>query len=69
MQLLRIDIAFIQPPVEELGQEKSTFPTRFHLVFHFVFLFCMQEMIPPGSHTGFSGLHLPFVGFTYTTER
>uniref|UniRef100_A0A803TTK6 Serine/threonine-protein kinase MRCK beta n=1 Tax=Anolis carolinensis TaxID=28377 RepID=A0A803TTK6_ANOCA len=26
------------------------------------------EMIPPGSHTGFSGLHLPFVGFTYTTE-
>uniref|UniRef100_A0A670HKW7 Serine/threonine-protein kinase MRCK beta n=1 Tax=Podarcis muralis TaxID=64176 RepID=A0A670HKW7_PODMU len=27
-----------------------------------------EEMIPPGSHTGFSGLHLPFVGFTYTTE-
>lgn len=28
-----------------------------------------QEMLPPGSHTGFSGLHLPFIGFTFTTER
>nr|XP_033806736.1 serine/threonine-protein kinase MRCK beta isoform X2 [Geotrypetes seraphini] len=27
-----------------------------------------HEMVPPSSHTGFSGLHLPFVGFTYTTE-
>ncbi|XP_028926631.1 serine/threonine-protein kinase MRCK beta isoform X2 [Ornithorhynchus anatinus] len=26
------------------------------------------EMVPPGSHTGFSGLHLPFIGFTFTTE-
>ncbi|XP_053783559.1 serine/threonine-protein kinase MRCK beta isoform X3 [Desmodus rotundus] len=26
------------------------------------------EMLPPGSHTGFSGLHLPFIGFTFTTE-
>nr|XP_014344022.1 PREDICTED: serine/threonine-protein kinase MRCK beta isoform X1 [Latimeria chalumnae] len=26
------------------------------------------EIVPPASHTGFSGLHLPFVGFTYTTE-
>ncbi|KAM8781802.1 serine/threonine-protein kinase MRCK beta [Rhynchonycteris naso] len=26
------------------------------------------EMRPPGSHTGFSGLHLPFIGFTFTTE-
>ncbi|XP_054548798.1 serine/threonine-protein kinase MRCK beta isoform X2 [Talpa occidentalis] len=26
------------------------------------------EMLPPGSHAGFSGLHLPFVGFTFTTE-
>lgn len=26
-------------------------------------------MLPPGSHSGFSGLHLPFVGFTFTTER
>jgi hypothetical protein len=29
----------------------------------------MQEILPPGSHTGFSGLHLPFIGFTFTTER
>lgn len=28
-----------------------------------------QEMLPPGSHPGFSGLHLPFIGFTFTTER
>lgn len=28
-----------------------------------------QEILPPGSHTGFSGLHLPFIGFTFTTER
>ncbi|VFV25365.1 serine threonine-protein kinase [Lynx pardinus] len=27
------------------------------------------EILPPGSHTGFSGLHLPFIGFTFTTER
>ncbi|XP_058844160.1 serine/threonine-protein kinase MRCK beta-like isoform X12 [Acipenser ruthenus] len=26
------------------------------------------DVVPPGSHTGFTGLHLPFVGFTYTTE-
>ncbi|XP_058511445.1 serine/threonine-protein kinase MRCK beta isoform X1 [Ochotona princeps] len=26
------------------------------------------EVLPPGSHTGFSGLHLPFIGFTFTTE-
>ncbi|XP_044515844.1 serine/threonine-protein kinase MRCK beta [Gracilinanus agilis] len=26
------------------------------------------EIVPPGSHTGFSGLHLPFIGFTFTTE-
>lgn len=29
----------------------------------------VQELLPPGSHTGFSGLHLPFIGFTFTTER
>ncbi|XP_036094349.1 serine/threonine-protein kinase MRCK beta isoform X3 [Rousettus aegyptiacus] len=26
------------------------------------------DMLPPGSHSGFSGLHLPFIGFTFTTE-
>ncbi|XP_012579821.1 PREDICTED: serine/threonine-protein kinase MRCK beta [Condylura cristata] len=26
------------------------------------------EMLPPSSHAGFSGLHLPFIGFTFTTE-
>ncbi|KAI1895402.1 hypothetical protein AGOR_G00105920 [Albula goreensis] len=25
------------------------------------------DIVPPVSHTGFSGQHLPFVGFTYTT--
>lgn len=29
----------------------------------------VQEVLPPGSHAGFSGLHLPFIGFTFTTER
>lgn len=28
----------------------------------------MQDIAPPISHTGFTGQHLPFVGFTYTTE-
>uniref|UniRef100_A0A8D1API0 Serine/threonine-protein kinase MRCK beta n=2 Tax=Sus scrofa TaxID=9823 RepID=A0A8D1API0_PIG len=27
-----------------------------------------EEILPPASHTGFSGLHLPFIGFTFTTE-
>lgn len=28
----------------------------------------LQEISPPMSHTGFTGQHLPFVGFTYTTS-
>lgn len=28
----------------------------------------IQDVVPLMSHTGFSGQHLPFVGFTYTTE-
>ncbi|KAM4691019.1 serine/threonine-protein kinase MRCK beta [Rhinophrynus dorsalis] len=26
------------------------------------------ELVPPSTHSGFSGFHLPFVGFTYTTD-
>lgn len=29
---------------------------------------CLQEISPPTSHTGFTGQHLPFVGFTFTTN-
>ncbi|XP_058147258.1 serine/threonine-protein kinase MRCK beta isoform X1 [Dasypus novemcinctus] len=28
----------------------------------------VSEILPPGAHTGFSGFHLPFIGFTFTTE-
>lgn len=28
----------------------------------------LQDIGPPMSHTGFTGQHLPFVGFTFTTD-
>lgn len=30
-------------------------------------MFPLQDITPPMSHTGFTGQHLPFVGFTFTT--
>lgn len=38
-----------------------------HYSISWVFL-SVQDIAPPISHTGFTGQHLPFVGFTYTTE-
>ncbi len=32
------------------------------------FCFPLQDIAPLVSHTGFTGQHLPFVGFTYTTD-
>ncbi|MEQ2157622.1 hypothetical protein GOODEAATRI_003600, partial [Goodea atripinnis] len=36
--------------------------------FWLCFFLCLQDIGPPVSHTGFTGQHLPFVGFTFTTD-
>lgn len=47
----------------------SFLPVRLNVALTCAVCVLVQDMLPPGSHSGFSGLHLPFIGFTFTTER
>lgn len=61
-----LSISCLSLTIEAKSNAFSSVWDVFCVFMHFVFT---QEVVPPSSHTGFSGLHLPFVGFTYTTDR
>ena len=45
------------------GPQQVCFSVKMNLMSRF-----LQDIGPPVSHTGFTGQHLPFVGFTFTTD-